>query len=295
MAVEEPKNIGGRECGMMTTFAIQGGGKTYQNMLLAVKYIKDKIETKVKGRKCLIFDTNGEYTTEEFAKNGTPNFTARTLGLKDVNAWCRDPKITECRRIDAKSLGIDQKKKVLEFLASNVVNCLLIVEDINTYVLQVSHMEIVVGKLVSLRHYGVDVLMSYQSARAVEPRIYQNSRWIRMHFIGDDVFESKSKIPNYPLYKIAQILITKRFEQGDIRFFLYITGIGGRHIEGDFILLEWEDACDKYFLINKKLVKEDSLINKCSEEESRKKLVDRFTMLYYDNSDKPKKKDDGNI
>ncbi len=286
---EVKQNTGGRECGMMTTFAIQGGGKTYQNMHAISKYIKDKPDTKVRGRKTLIFDTNGEYTPEEFAKNGIPNFKARTLALKDVRAWCRDPRMIECRRIDAKSLGVDEKKKVLEYLASNVINCQLIIEDINTYVLQLSHMEIVIGKLVALRHAGVDVIMSYQSARAVEPRVFQNSRWIRFHFIGDDIDESKSKVPNYPLYKIAQILVTKRFEAGDIRFFLYITGIGGRKIDGDFTLAEWEDACDKYFLINKKLVKEDCLINNTTEQQSRKKLVDRFTNLYYDNPDKPVK------
>jgi len=285
METAPKQNTGGRECGMQTALAIQGGGKTYQNMYIIVDYVKDNIEAKVRARRCLIYDTNGEYTPEEFAKNGIPNFNARRIAVKDVRAWCRDPKTIECRRIDAKALGISEKKTVLEYLASNVIDCLLVIEDVNTYVLQMSHMEAVIGKLVSLRHYGVDVLISYQSARAAEPRIYQNSRWVRMHFIGDNVDESKSKIPNFPLYKIAQIIVTQRFEKGDIRFFVFIMGIGGRKLEGAFTKAEWEDACDKYFLINKKEVREHALINKSSEEESRKKLVDRYTMLYYGNKD----------
>jgi len=81
---EPKKNVGSRECGMMATAAIQGGGKTYQNMHVIAKYIKDKLDIKVRGRKSLIFDSNGEYTTEEFAKNGIPGFTAKRIALKDL-------------------------------------------------------------------------------------------------------------------------------------------------------------------------------------------------------------------
>jgi hypothetical protein len=55
-----------RECGMMCITGIQGVGKTYQNMHLIAKYAMDKIYNQVEGRKVLIFDTNGEYTTEQF-------------------------------------------------------------------------------------------------------------------------------------------------------------------------------------------------------------------------------------
>jgi hypothetical protein len=283
----EPKQTSGtRECGMMATCAIQGGGKTYQNMHIIAKYIKDKMDIKVKGRKSLIFDSNGEYTTEEFAKNGIPNFTAKRIALKDVAAWCRDPKYIECRRIDAKSLGIAEKKAALEYILGNVRNCQLVLEDINTYITKISNMEECIGKIVSLRHIGVDVLISFQSVRAMEPRIWQNSRWIRLHFISDDISEAKNKVTNFELFKIAQIMINRRFDQGDKRFFVYITGFG-RGIEGDFKLPEWEDACNKYLLINKKMLREDALINDCTEDVSRAKMVKRFTDNYYGNPDKP--------
>lgn len=279
---------GGRECGMMLTTAIQGGGKTYQNMHLIAKYVKDKIATKVRGRKSLIFDSNGEYTTEEFGKNGIPNFTARTLKLSDVPAWCRDPNITECRRIDAKSLSIPEKKKALEYIIANLINCQLVIEDINGYILRVSNMEEIVGRIIKLRHIGVDVLTSFQSARAVEPRLWQNSRWIRLHFISENMDEIKGKLTNYALFKIAQIIINKRFEDGDVRFFVYITGFG-RKIEGPNLKLsEWEDACRKYLLLKKQETKEHALINECSEDESRSRLVMQYTRMYYDNPDGPK-------
>lgn len=279
---------GDRECGMMLATAIQGAGKTYQNMHLIAKYVKDKIHSKVKGRKSLIFDSNGEYTTEEFAKNGIPNFTARTLALKDVRAWCRDPKVpSECRRIDAKSLSIQQKKDALEYIIANVVNCQLVLEDINGYILRVTNMEEIVGRIIKLRHIGVDIVTSFQSARAVEPRLWQNSRWIRLHFISENMDEIKDKLTNYNLFKIAQIIINKRYEEGDIRFFLYITGFG-RKIEGPELRLEeWREGCRRFFRLKKTEVKEHSLLNECSEDESRERLIDQYTRMYYDNPDKP--------
>lgn len=285
---EVKQNVGNRECGLMTALAIQGGGKTYQNMHLIANYVKDKIESKVLGRNCLIFDTNGEYTTEEFAKNGIPNFEAKRIALKDVAAWCRDPRIkNQCRRIDAKSLTVAQKKTALEYIVNNVINILLCCEDINTYILKISNMEEIVGKLISLRHYGVDVLTSFQSSRAVEPRIYSNSRWLRLHFISDNVDEISGKVPNYTLYKIAQLMINKRFEEGDERFFVYITKFG-RKIEGpEFKLAEWENACNMYLLLNQKEVRDHALINAISESESKPRLINQFTRLYYDNPDKP--------
>ncbi len=285
--IPEPvKNIGSRECGMMATAAIQGGGKTYQNMHIIAKYVKDKIETKVRGRKSLIFDSNGEYTTEEFTKNGIPNFTAKRIALKDLRKWCRDPKYIECRRIDAKSLGIAEKKKALEYVLNEIVDCQLVLEDINTYITKITHMEEIVGKIVSLRHIGVDVLISFQSIRAIEPRIWQNSRWVRLHFISDNIDEAKNKVTNYQLFKIAQIMINLRYQADDKRFFVYITGFGQK-IEGDFKREEWENACNRYLLLNKKEVRENSLISGSTEEESRIKLVTQYTSMYYDNTDKP--------
>ena len=57
-----------REAGMMITTGVQGVGKTFQNMHVIKDYVKDKFYVKVKGRKCLIFDTNGEYTKTQFEK-----------------------------------------------------------------------------------------------------------------------------------------------------------------------------------------------------------------------------------
>ena len=167
---KEKTNSREREAGMMAVTGVQGVGKTYQNMHLIGQYVKDKFDTKVAGRRCLIFDTNGEYNEEQFAKNGIPNFPVKRISVQDIEQWAAKG-VIECRRIDAKNLSNSEKKATVEYLVSKYRNGMLVLEDVNTYILNMTHMEDIVSGLVNLRHRAVDVLISYQSLRPVEPRI----------------------------------------------------------------------------------------------------------------------------
>jgi hypothetical protein len=270
-----------REAGMMICAGIQGVGKTYQNMHVIKDYVKDKFYNKVKGRKCLIFDTNGEYTTSQFSRNDISGFEPKRIALSDIPAWCR-VESKECRRVDAKNLGIKEKKEAIEYIIKNYRNGMLVLEDINTYILNVTFMEQIVGGLVNLRHRGVDVLVSYQSLRPVEPRMWQNGRWVRMHYQADNVNDIKGKLPNPELYKIAQNIVNKRYFGGDKRFFLYIHNFLNK-IEGKFTKLEFEQACRDYLNANLKYVKEYKQVNACSMEEAMKGKIDEYVSEYYGN------------
>jgi hypothetical protein len=221
-----------REAGMMVITGVQGVGKTYLNMHVIKDYVKDKFYNKVKGRKCLIFDTNGEYTESQFDRNDIANFNVRRISLKDVEDWSRTEN-QECRRIEAKNFSIKEKKEAVEFLLKVYRNGMLVLEDINTYILSVTFMEEIVGGLVNLRHRAVDVMISYQSLRPVEPRIWQNSRWIRMHYQADNVNDIKNKVTNPTLFKLAQIIVNNRYFNGDKRFFVYIHNFANK-IQGKF-------------------------------------------------------------
>lgn len=270
-----------REAGMMICAGIQGVGKTYQNMHVIKDYVKDKFYNKVKGRKCLIFDTNGEYTASQFSKNDIGSFEPKRIALADVGAWSRTEN-KECRRIDAKNLGIKEKKEAIEYIIKNYRNGMLVLEDINTYILAVTFMEAIVGGLVNLRHRGVDVLVSYQSLRPVEPRMWQNARWVRMHYQADNVNDIKGKLPNPELYKIAQNIVNKRYFQGDKRFFLYIHNFQNK-IEGKFTKLEFEQACRDYLNANQKYVKEYKQVNGCSMDDAFKGKIEEYVNEYYGN------------
>ncbi|MEI7960763.1 MAG: hypothetical protein WCI04_00345 [archaeon] len=270
-----------REAGMMVCTGIQGVGKTYQNMHVIKEYVKDKFYNKVKGRKCLIFDTNGEYTPENFSKNDIENFPIKRIALSDVEQWSRTEN-QECRRIDAKNLGIKGKKEAVEFLLKVFRNGMLVLEDINTYILSVTFMEEIVGGLVNLRHRAVDVLISYQSLRPVEPRIWQNSRWIRFHFQADNVNDIKGKVSNPTLMKIAQLVVNNRYLGGDKRFFVYIHNFANK-IEGKFTKKEFNDACMQYLNANKKYIKEHQEMHNLSREEAIDEKVKEYASQYYGN------------
>lgn len=270
-----------REAGMMTVSGVQGVGKTYQNMHLIREYVKDKFYNKVKGRRCLIFDTNGEYTEAQFAKNDIPDFKVRMIAINDVKEWGAKGEI-ECRRIDAKSLSISEKKAAVEYLVNIFRNGMLVLEDINTYILNVTHMEDIVSGLVNLRHRACDVLISYQSLRPVEPRIWQNSRWIRMHYQADNVNDIKNKLPNVTLFKIAQIMVNNRYFNGDKRFFVYIYNFQNK-IVGKFTKQEFTDACRYYLNANKKYIKEYKEMHNVSLEEALEGQVKQYFDQYYGN------------
>lgn len=278
---KESTDTNTREAGMMVATGVQGVGKTYQNMHTIKDYVIDKPKTRVKGRKCLIFDTNGEYTAEQFAKNGIPNFKISRLAVSDVEQWCRTEN-SECRRIDAKNLGIAQKREAVEHLLKIYKNGMLILEDINTYILSVTFMEEIIGGLVNLRHRAVDVMISYQSLRPVEPRIWQNSRWVRMHYQADDVMDIRGKVTNVTLFKIAQLLVNTRYFNGDKRFFVYIHNFANT-ITGAFTKTEFEEACKKYLSSNKKYIREYKEVNSCSNEDAIKGQVARYVQQYYGN------------
>jgi hypothetical protein len=274
-----------REAGMMATTGVQGVGKTYQNMYIIKDYIKDKFYNKVRGRKCLIMDTNGEYTASQFQRNDIDNVSPKRIAVKDIPTWCKTQG-GEVRRIDAKNIGLEEKIKIIEFVIEHFRNGMLVLEDINTYILNVTHLKEIVSGLVNLRHRAVDVLISYQSARAVEPRIWQNARWVRMHYQADNVSDIKGKLPNLVMYKIAQILVNNRYFSGDKRFFVYIFNFANK-IEGAFTKDEFKTACGQFLSSNKREIKEfaDMYENK-NLDEAKKMLIEQYYEQYYGNSDK---------
>jgi len=269
-----------RECGMMCITGIQGVGKTYQNMHLIAKYAMDKIYNQVEGRKVLIFDTNGEYTTEQF-READIEIDIKKMKLSDVGAFGASNS-KEVRRIDASMANIDQKLAAVKYIMETYRNGLLVLEDINTYTLNITHTKDIVSGLVNLRHRAVDVLVSYQGARAVEPRIWSNTRWVRMHYQADNISDIKDKIPNMELYKLAQILVETRYFNKDKRFFVYVHNTTNK-IEGNFSEKEFLSAAEKYFLVNKSRVKEHMKMHKVSEAVAIKFCQQTMLTQYYGN------------
>lgn len=286
-----------RECGMITTCGGQGVGKSHENKMTICRYVKDNIVTKVRGRKVLIVDTQGEYSSNEFGKDGIPALEVKLLKLADVRAWCMSD-LVEVRRIDVRSLHITEKLELLGIVMSNVKKCLLVLEDLNKIVLSVTHLQDIVSNLIGLRHSAVDVIVSFQSLRAVEPRILDNSRYIRLHYVSGDVANLKNKLGEPEIFKLAQLMVNKRFydatnlyNQKKINefewkkrksFFVYISTNPYR-LEGAFSRAEFEDACVKFLKINKSRLRDQMEITGCSQEQALRNEIIQMTAEYYGN------------
>ncbi len=257
----------GRECNMTVSVGMQGAGKTRYNQYLIRDYCTDNISNKRHGRKCLILDTNGEFSDSQWIRNEINNFKAKPIAMKDIAAFASPKHPIECRRVDMKHLIIKEKLEVLIYAINNFKNGLLIGEDINGYVLNLTHLEEIIGRMVSLRHRGLDVILSYQGLRAINPVIYRNARYIRYHHQLDNVYTVADKITNVELFKIAQILENNRYESGDIYFHLFIHQFGNK-LEGNFTKMEFEVACKQYLNINQKDLKEFMRMHKVDEDEA---------------------------
>lgn len=256
-----------REAYLIVAAGQKGCGKTYLNQHIIANYVKDKIGNKIKGSNCLIIDTNGEYTTEQFARNGVPNFTAKKISLKDIGKFSSS-RITEARRVDTKNLSIKDKLEVMTYCVQNFRNGMIVLEDINNTTLSITHLEQIVSVIISARHRGLDILVSYQSLRPVEPRIWQNANLIRLHKTIDNVSDIKGKVPNPEIFKIAQLIVENKYNSGNNRFYLYINQYENK-IDGEFEVKDFEEASKQYLNINKKLLKEYSSIHGVSDEDAR--------------------------
>ncbi len=270
-----------RECGMLVTVASQGGGKTYQNKLLIVNYVKDKKNIRVRGRKVLILDSNGEYATNTFGIDGIPPLEVKRIAVKDIKAWCRSD-IVECRRVDMKSLPIEDKMKIVNYAMQVFRNGLVVMEDINSVCLDMTHMKNIVSSLVNLRHKAADVIVSYQSLRKVEPTILSNCRYVRMHYMVGDVDDVKGKLSEPDVFKIAQFIVNKKFYSGDKRFFVYVH-TNPHKIEGMFSRADFIEAAKKLLMTNKRRLKEEQDISGCTMETALQNQSEQLCTQFYGN------------
>lgn len=247
-----------REPQLIIATGTKGVGKTYRTCLEIQDYITPNIEEMKPARKVLIFDVNGEYNNEELIKNKF-RFRTQTLALKDLEEWSKQKRI-EVRRIlpvdaDGNEVGIDKYPEILKWILQYFRGGMLILEDINKYLIETRDASIV-GALTTNRHKDLDIYIHLQSLAPLTTRMWQNANVIRFHYQMDDIDRYKGRIPNYELFKIAQLLVNEIYFRGgkNERFFCYVLNqtnkICGGFSRKDFII-----ACRKYLEIHPMKVK----------------------------------------
>lgn len=198
-----------REPILMIATGTKGVGKTYTTLKEMRKYIVKH------QKKVVVFDTNYPYETSY-----SP---FKSVAIKNLNRL----KKAEIRRVlplnpNGSAMTAEQKEEALNDILNNFSDGLLVLEDINSYLLAPKKVN-VINALTTNRHKKMDIMIHYQSLSALAPRLWQNTAAVRFHYQLDDISRYKLRIPNYELIKLAQLLVNYEYEQQENkRFFIYV-------------------------------------------------------------------------
>jgi hypothetical protein len=182
-------------CGM------KGVGKTYQTIKDIDRYVIDNPGTGKKGRKVLILDFNNEEHYQKYSPV-LPKYI-RTL---------TEPRARRVPPFDERGRQYDlvKMRDVAEYTVFNFKNGLVILEDIDKYMVGPKGKSLI-GAMTTNRHSGMDLMITHQSVAKVTQTEWQNAAYLRLHHQLDDVDRIEDVLPNYPLVKIAQIIVDKRY------------------------------------------------------------------------------------
>ncbi len=214
-----------------------GSGKSHETEKQLNMYVQPDAALGRPGRKVLILDTNDEYRNYRSVMYNVrdPNDNGKYLQqLSNIEIRRIVPYYPSPRGGSPVSMDFNDKAKALIDITKNYRDGLVLLEDINTYLIGMKSAN-EISALCAARHKGMDMIIQVQSLSAIDPRMFQNSTYIRMHYQTDDVSRYKDRLgENFEPIKIAQnIVSTEYFKGGDnIYSFLYfnnrtkkITGI----------------------------------------------------------------------
>jgi len=245
-----------REPQLIIATGTKGVGKTYKTCQLIEEYLTPDIAIGKKARKVLIFDVNGEYDNTEIMKNGH-RFRTKVLALKDLQEWTTNKRV-EVRRImpvdaNGNEVGTEKYPEILSIILHYFKGGMLILEDINKYLIETRDAKII-GALTTNRHRDLDIYIHLQSLAPLTTRMWQNSNVIRFHYQMDDIDRYKARIPNYELFKVAQMMVNEKYYAGEERFFCYVMNQLNK-IKGAFTKLDFLKACRMYLEVHPAKVK----------------------------------------
>lgn len=178
-----------------------GVGKTYRNKQEIARYMADNSETGKRGRKALAFDTNDDDYPE--FRSVSPN---HIKALTKVSARRIRP-----FRKDGMPMTDEEKREVVEKILQFFKNGLIILDDIDHYMAG-ARGQSMIGALCTVRHKGIDILLTHQSIAKISTTEWQNCSWLRLHHQVDDVTSYEKRIPKYDMVRIAQLVVDQQYD-----------------------------------------------------------------------------------
>lgn len=219
-----------RESFIFLATGTRGVGKTYQTKREIESYVMNDPKLGRRGRKVLIFDTNGEadykqYKSVYFDVRPCMNKEDISVGEAESAKYIKQLTAIEIRRVtkyrpDGEEMSLDEKMKTAAVLMRNYKTGLLLLEDINNYVVGMQSKDFI-SSLTTNRHKNQDIIIHLQSLSAIPPRLWQNLDVIRIHHQADPFFKIKEKCNNFEILAIIEVLINMQYHSGNKYFFVY--------------------------------------------------------------------------
>ena len=231
----------------------KGVGKTYRTFHFIWDYMQYNATTGKIGRKVLVFDPNQEYNRAEIQKAGL-NYEIQRIALKDI-AKFSGSSVVEARRVfpvndDGTQMTLRQIDVALNIILEDFRTGLVVIDDINKFMMDFRYSQQLVGQIVTNRHRGQDIMLQYQSLAKMDTTIWQNIALLRFHQQTDDVDRYSNRIPTFDLVKIGQIITNDKYRNGTTYFYCYID-MHNYKISGDFTLEDFKYAVSKYLNSNR--------------------------------------------
>ncbi len=193
--------IDGRQPMLTIVVGETGVGKTYRNRQEVRRYLKDDLERRKKGRKALAFDTNDDDYTG--FKTVSPDSLRKLVA--------RRPRRIRPFNANGSPMSNNDKKEVVRKILSHFQDGLILLDDIDDYMTGEKGQDMI-SALCTLRHKGVDIIFTHQSISKITTTAWQNCTWLRMHHQVDDVHKIKTRIPKYPMVRIAQLIVDEQYD-----------------------------------------------------------------------------------
>lgn len=231
-----------REPRLILAIGRKGVGKSFATIRLMKQILAGNPAKGTPSRRVLILDVNDEFS--EF----------KPISLNSVSIFSVHPML-EIRRVrpfneeTGNKMTLDELAEALNQILLNYKNGFLLIEDISRYISDAMPGDIT-GAVATNRHSGVDIMLHYQSIGRVQTKIWQNLSLIRLHKFTDSVKRHRNKYEDkYEYLSIAELIVNKRYEDGDKRFFLYVD-VEEEKIFGAFSDAEYESAVSTFISHN---------------------------------------------
>ena len=266
-----------REASLAISTGYQGTGKSYQTLYTIKRYLALHPD-----RKVLIYDVNDEFGYENCVKHGWP---VAILKLPpDLNSIQRFTahQTERIRRIvpihpnTGNRFSIPEMKNLLKVILENFSRGFLLIEDMNKYLLSVRHIEEIVSTLISLRHQNLDAFIHLQSLAKIDPTLWENTKFIRMHWQTDNIDRIENRVPFYKLVKVAKYIVDYYYYDKENKRFLIWVLPQQNKLYGPFSKADFKLALYRYMITEKREFKEtfDIMMKNPNKPADRKAVMD---------------------